>query len=236
MGPGDEGGLNRLSQTGSKAVVLLSGGMDSCVCAALAARDHNAAALHVSYGQRTQAREQQSFQAVCDRLRIHDRLIIKNEVLGMVGGSALTDESIAVPRAEAIGQNIPITYVPFRNAHFLAAAVSWAEVLGAQKVYIGAVEPDSSGYPDCRPAYYKAFNEVVKMGTKEGNIEIVTPLIAMRKAEIVRLGLELGAPFDLTWSCYSHADQACGVCDSCVLRLRAFQAAGIQDPIPYAAR
>jgi 7-cyano-7-deazaguanine synthase len=236
MGPGDEGGLKYLSQKGSKAVVLLSGGMDSCVCAALAVRDHDTAALHVRYGQRTEAREQQSFQAVCDRLRIQDRLIIRNEALRMIGGSALTDESIAVPRSEAVGHDVPITYVPFRNAHFMAAAVSWAEVLGAQKVYIGAVEPDSSGYPDCRPAYYKAFNEVVKAGTKEGNIEIVTPLIAMRKAEIVRLGLELGAPFDLTWSCYSHADQACGVCDSCVLRLRAFQAAGIQDPIPYAAR
>jgi len=236
MGPGDEGGLKHLSQKGARAVVLLSGGMDSCVCAALAVRDHDTAALHVRYGQRTEAREQQSFQAVCDRLRIQDRLIIRNEALGMIGGSALTDESIAVPRSEAVGQDVPITYVPFRNAHFLAAAVSWAEVLGAQKVYIGAVEPDSSGYPDCRPVYYKAFNEVVKAGTKEGNIEIVTPLIAMRKAEIVRLGLELGAPFDLTWSCYSHADQACGVCDSCVLRLRAFQAAGIQDPIPYAAR
>jgi 7-cyano-7-deazaguanine synthase len=192
--------------------------------------------MHVRYGQRTEAREQQSFQAICDRLRIQGRLIIRNEALGMIGGSALTDKSIAVPRAEAVGHDIPITYVPFRNAHFLAAAISWAEVLGAQKVYIGAVEPDSSGYPDCRPAYYKAFNEVVRAGTKEGNIEIITPLIAMRKAEIVRLGLELGAPFDLTWSCYSHADQACGVCDSCVLRLRAFQAAGIQDPIPYAAR
>ena len=236
MGPGDEGGLKHLSQKGARAVVLLSGGMDSCVCAALAVRDHDTAALHVRYGQRTEAREQQSFQAVCDRLRIQDRLIIRNEALGMIGGSALTDESIAVPRSEAVGHDVPITYVPFRNAHFLAAAVSWAEVLGAEKVYIGAVEPDSSGYPDCRPVYYKAFNEVVKAGTKEGNIEIVTPLIAMRKAEIVRLGLELGAPFDLTWSCYSHADQACGVCDSCVLRLRAFQAAGIQDPIPYAAR
>src|SRR4029077_7813198 len=222
------------SQKGSKAVVLLSGGVDSCVCAALAVRDHDAAALHVSYGQRTEAREQQSFQAVCDRLRILGRLIIRNEALGMIGGSALTDESIAVPRAEAVGHDIPITYVPFRNAHFLAAAVSWAEVLGAQKVYIGAVEPDSSGYPDCRPAYYKAFNEVVNAGTKEGNTQILTPLIAMRKAEIVRLGLELGAPFDLTWSCYSHADQACGVCDSCVLRLRAFAAAGAGDPIQYA--
>jgi len=210
--------------------------MDSCVCAALATRDHETAAVHVSYGQRTEERERQSFLAVCQRLKIHDRLMVRNEALRAIGGSALTDESIAVPDAEAVGRNIPVTYVPFRNAHFLAVAVSWAEVLGAQKVYIGAVEPDSSGYPDCRPAYYKAFNEVVKAGTKEGSIEIVTPLIAMRKAEIVRLGLELGAPFDLTWSCYSREDQACGVCDSCALRLRAFEAAGAPDPIPYAVR
>ena len=210
--------------------------MDSSVCAALAVRDNDAAALHVSYGQRTEDRERLSFHAICDRLNIHDRLIIRNEALRLIGGSALTDESIAVPDAAKLGHGIPVTYVPFRNAHFLAAAVSWAEVLEASKVYIGAVEPDSSGYPDCRPAYYKAFHEVVKAGTKDGNIEIVTPLIAMRKAEIVRLGLELGAPFDLTWSCYGRADQACGVCDSCVLRLRAFEAAGVRDPIPYAAR
>jgi 7-cyano-7-deazaguanine synthase len=220
----------------SRAVVLLSGGMDSCVCAALAARDHEAAAVHISYGQRTEERERQSFLAICQRLKIRDRLMVRNEALRLVGGSALTDESIDVPDAEMVGHTIPVTYVPFRNAHFLAVAVSWAEVLGAEKVYIGAVEPDSSGYPDCRPAYYKAFNEVVKAGTKEGRIEIVTPLIAMRKAEIVRLGLELGAPFDLTWSCYSREDQACGVCDSCALRLRAFAAAGSSDPIPYAAR
>jgi len=210
--------------------------MDSCVCAALAVRDHEAAALHVSYGQRTEERERQSFLAICQRLNIHDRLLIRNEALRQIGGSALTDQSIEVPAAAAIGRNVPVTYVPFRNAHFLAVAVSWAEVLGAEKVYIGAVEPDSSGYPDCRPAYYEAFNEVVKAGTKEGRIEVVTPLIAMHKAEIVRLGLELGAPFDLTWSCYSREDQACGVCDSCVLRLRAFESAGAQDPIPYAAR
>ena len=219
----------------SRAVVLLSGGMDSCVCAALAARDHETAAVHVSYGQRTEERERASFLAICERLNICDKLIVRNEALRAVGGSALTDECILVPRAELLGQGIPVTYVPFRNAHLLAVAVSWAEVLGAQKVYIGAVEPDSSGYPDCRPAYYEAFNAVVKAGTKEGLIEVVTPLIAMRKAEIVRLGLELGAPFDLTWSCYSREDQACGVCDSCVLRLRAFQAAGVQDPIAYAA-
>lgn len=219
----------------TRAVVLLSGGMDSSVCAALAVRDHEAAAVHISYGQRTEERERQSFLAICQRLKIHDKLMVRNEALRAIGGSALTDESIGVPTAEEIGQGVPVTYVPFRNAHFLAVAVSWAEVLGAKKVYIGAVEPDSSGYPDCRPAYYKAFNEVVKAGTKEGDIEVVTPLIAMRKTDIVRLGLELGAPFDLTWSCYSREDRACGICDSCVLRLRAFAAAGTQDPIPYAA-
>jgi 7-cyano-7-deazaguanine synthase len=212
--------------------------MDSCVCAALAARDYAAAALHVSYGQRTEDRERQSFLAICDRLNIHDKLLVRNEALRAIGGSALTDENIAVPSADgighAIGHEIPVTYVPFRNAHFLAVAVSWAEVLGAEKIYIGAVEQDSSGYPDCRPAYYDAFNQVVKAGTKEGTIEVVTPLIKLRKAEIVRRGLELNAPFDLTWSCYSRQDQACGVCDSCVLRLRAFAAAGIRDPISYA--
>jgi 7-cyano-7-deazaguanine synthase len=217
-------------------VVLLSGGMDSCVCAALAVRDHQAAAVHVSYGQRTEERECRSFLGICERLGIHDKLLVRNEALSLIGGSALTDQAIAVPDARSAGHDIPVTYVPFRNAHFLSVAVSWAEVLGANKVYIGAVEPDSSGYPDCRPAYYRAFNEVVKAGTKEGSIEIVTPLIAMRKAEIVRLGLELGAPFDLTWSCYSREDQACGVCDSCALRLRAFEAAGAPDPIPYAGQ
>ena len=226
--------------TKSRAVVLLSGGMDSCVCAALAARDYAAAALHVSYGQRTEARERQSFQAICQRLNIHDTLLVRNESLRAIGGSALTDESIAVPTgdpaAHTPAQEIPVTYVPFRNAHFLAVAVSWAEVLGAEKIYIGAVEQDSSGYPDCRPAYYEAFNQVIQTGTKAGTIEIVTPLIRLRKAEIVRLGLELGAPFDLTWSCYSRQDQACGVCHSCVLRLRAFAAAGATDSIPYAEK
>jgi 7-cyano-7-deazaguanine synthase len=217
----------------SRAIVLLSGGMDSCVCGALAARDHNAAALHISYGQRTEQRERDSFQRICDRLGIDDRLVVRNEAFRLIGGSALTDENIPVPESHCLGHDIPVTYVPFRNAHFLSAAVSWAEVLGASRIYIGAVEQDSSGYPDCRPAYYDAFNLVIRAGTKEGRIEVVTPLIAMRKAEIVRLGLELGAPFDLTWSCYSREDRACGVCDSCVLRLRAFHEAGAVDPLPY---
>jgi len=207
--------------------------MDSCVCAAMAAREHQVAAVHISYGQRTEQHERQSFENICDRLGIRDRLLVRNEALRAIGGSALTDRSIAVPETHAIGPGVPVTYVPFRNAHFLAVAVSWAEVLGAEKIYIGAVEPDSSGYPDCRPEYYRAFNEVVRTGTKEGTIRVVTPLIAMRKAEIVRLGLELDAPFDLTWSCYQREDRACGVCDSCMLRLRAFREAGAEDPIPY---
>ena len=217
-----------------RAVVLLSGGMDSCVCAALARRDYAAAAVHISYGQRTEQRERLAFDRICGRLGISDRLVVRNEALRAVGGSALTDSRIAVPEATEIGREVPVTYVPFRNAHFLAVAVSWAEVLGAEKIYIGAVEQDSSGYPDCRPAYYRAYNDVIKAGTKEGRIEIVTPLIGMRKREIVRLGLELNAPFDLTWSCYSREDCACGVCDSCVLRLRAFHEAGAADPILYA--
>jgi 7-cyano-7-deazaguanine synthase len=210
--------------------------MDSCVCAALAARDCDAAAMHVSYGQRTEARERDAFEAVCDRLHISRRLAWRDDALTRIGGSALTDRSVAVPDAGAeIGGAIPVTYVPFRNAHFLSAAVSWAEVLGATRIYIGAVEQDSSGYPDCRPAYYQAFNEVIRQGTREGNIRIVTPLIGLRKSEIVRLGLDVGAPFDLTWSCYSREDRACGQCESCVLRLRAFAAADARDPIPYAA-
>ena len=223
----------------NKAVVVLSGGMDSCVCAALAVRDfgaENVAALHVSYGQRTEAREQQAFGEICDRLAIQQRLMVRNQALSQIGGSALTDSKVAVPEAGTeIGQQIPITYVPFRNAHFLSVAVSWAEVIGAEKIYIGAVEQDSSGYPDCRPEYYEAFNRVIRAGTKEGKIRIVTPLIAMRKAEIVSLGLRLGAPFELTWSCYSGLSRACGVCESCVLRLRAFEAVGVPDPIPYEA-
>ena len=224
-----------MTRSSTRAVVLLSGGMDSCVCAALAARDHDAAAVHISYGQRTEQRELRSFLGICDRLGIKDRLVVRNDALRAIGGSALTDPGIAVPESHAIGHDVPVTYVPFRNAHFLSVAVSWAEVLGAQKIYIGAVEQDSSGYPDCRPAYYAAFNEVIRTGTKEGGIGIVTPLIALRKHEIVRLGLELGAPLDLTWSCYSREDRACGVCDSCVLRLRAFREAGAVDPIPYEA-
>jgi len=225
----------------SKAVVLLSGGMDSCVCAAVAARDCQAAALHLNYGQRTEEREERSFLAICDRLGIEERLLIQSELFARIGGSALTDSRLDVPPAEGeIGSKIPVTYVPFRNAHLLSAAVSWAEVIGADRIYIGAVEQDSSGYPDCRPAFYEAFREAIRTGTRAGSegqpIAIITPLIALRKAEIVRLGVEVGAPFDLTWSCYSGQDVACGECESCVLRLRAFAEAGVHDPLPYARK
>ena len=217
-----------------RSVVLLSGGMDSCVCATLAARDTIPAALHISYGQRTEERERWAFERICDRLGIKRRLAIRNEALSIIGGSALTDRGIQVPEAgEQIGTSVPVTYVPFRNAHFLAAAVSWAEVLEAEKIYIGAVEQDSSGYPDCRPVYYAAFNSVIRAGTRAGKIEIVTPLISLRKAQIVKQGLELGAPFELTWSCYSREDKGCGVCESCALRQRAFAEAGAHDPVPY---
>jgi len=227
-----------------KAVVLLSGGMDSCVSTAIAHERHgagNIALLHAGYGQRTQRRERRAFDEIADFYGVSARLVVQLDHFRAIGGSALTDEKIAVPENNLgapgpQGSAIPVTYVPFRNAHFLAAAVSWAEILGATRVYIGAVEQDSSGYPDCRPAYYRAFQQVVNAGTREGGIEIVTPLIALRKSEIVRLGLEVGAPFDLTWSCYSREDKACGVCESCVLRLRAFSEAGSEDPIPYAER
>ena len=221
----------------ARALVVLSGGMDSTVCAALAVRDfdaQNTAALHVDYGQRTERRERKAFEEICDRLGIKTRLAVHSPIFRAIGGSALTDDQIDVPDASVeMGTEIPVTYVPFRNSHLLSAAVSWAEVLGAEKIFIGAVQQDSSGYPDCRPEFYAAFNEAVRTGTKEGTIRIETPLIALRKSEIVRLGLELGAPFDLTWSCYSREDQACGTCDSCVLRMRAFAAAGASDPIPY---
>ena len=220
-----------------RAVVSLSGGMDSSVCLALAARDHDVFALHFSYGQRTEQRELKSARAVAEIVGVQQFLPLRVDLFRQIGGSALTDFSIAIPKApavEQIGAKIPVTYVPFRNAHFLSAAVSWAEVLDAKKIFIGAVEQDSSGYPDCRLAYYEAFQQVIRTGTREGKIEIVTPLIHMKKSEIVQLGLELGAPFHVTWSCYSGEDQACGVCESCALRLRAFAQAGAQDPIAYA--
>lgn len=220
-----------------KAVVLLSGGMDSCVTTAIANQTHRLALLHAGYGQRTERRERRAFDAIADFYSVRERLVIRFDALSQIGGSALTDRKLAVPEsgeALAPGSGVPVSYVPFRNAHFLSAAVSWAEVIGATAIFIGAVAEDSSGYPDCRPEYYRAFEALIREGTRpETHIEMVTPVIAMRKSQIVRRGLELGAPLDRTWSCYQSEDQACGVCDSCRLRLRAFGEAGVRDPIAY---
>jgi 7-cyano-7-deazaguanine synthase len=234
-----------------KAVVLLSGGMDSCVTAAIAHETHELALVHASYGQRTERRERQSFDDIADFYSVNERLVVRLDHLAQIGGSALTDMRIAVPERvraplgarqievenPSAGNEIPVTYVPFRNAHFLAVAVSWAEVIGASAIFIGAVAEDSSGYPDCRPAYYRVFQQLVREGTRpETQIEIVTPVIGLRKREIIQRGIELGAPLDRTWSCYQFDDEACGSCDSCRLRLKAFMEAGVTDPIAYRAR
>jgi 7-cyano-7-deazaguanine synthase len=225
-----------------KAVVLLSGGMDSCVSTAMAREIHgkpNIALLHAGYGQRTQERERNAFEAIADFYDVSKRLVVRLDHFRAIGGSALTDQNISVPENELSapgpqGRTIPVTYVPFRNAHFLSVAVSWAEAIGAGAIYIGAVAEDSSGYPDCRPEYYRVFQELVGVGTRpETRIEIVTPVITLKKSEIIRRGIELGAPLHLTWSCYQNAEAACGACDSCLLRLRAFKEAGVPDPIPY---
>lgn len=214
------------------AIALLSGGMDSCVAAAVAAKDYELALLHVSYGQRTEARELRAFEEIADHYGVKRRLVADISYLGKIGGSSLTDPEIPVEAADLGREGIPTSYVPFRNTHFLAIAVSWAETIGAPRIFIGAVEPDSSGYPDCREVYYEAFNELVRVGTKpETDIEVVAPLIKMKKAEIVGLGVKLNAPLHLTWSCYQNDDMPCGQCDSCALREKGFKEAGVADPI-----
>ena len=220
----------------SLAVCLVSGGMDSCVMAAIAREENDEVAfLHVSYGQRTEARERRAFEELADHYGVQKRLAVSIESLKAIGGSSLTDESIPVTKANLTAREIPISYVPFRNAHLLAVATSWAETIGAQRIYIGAVAEDSSGYPDCRPEFYEAFQKAIDAGTRpETKVEIVTPVIHLSKSDIVRRGLELRAPLELTWSCYTAEDRACGRCDSCALRLRAFTEAGTRDPISYA--
>lgn len=227
------------------AIILVSGGMDSCVTAAIAHEQYRLALLHVNYGQRTEARELRAFNDIADFYKTEKRLIVSIEHLKVIGGSALTDINIPVPEtkplrtlnAEPGASPVPSTYVPFRNAHLLSIATSWAEVIGAAKLFIGAVEEDSSGYPDCREVFYDAFNKVIETGTRpETRIVIETPLIHLKKTEIVKKGVELGAPLNLTWSCYQNSEKACGKCESCVLRLKGFQGAGVKDPIPYEMR
>ena len=217
------------------AVCLVSGGMDSCVTAAIAHEENDTLAfLHVGYGQRTERREREAFEAIADHYNVALRLVISFDHLARIGGSSLTDSQIAVTAPDLTTREIPSSYVPFRNAHLLATAVSWGEVINATAIYIGAVAEDSSGYPDCRPEFYDAFQQAIDVGTRpETHITIKTPVIGLRKSAIVRKGLDLGAPLHLTWSCYQESERACGNCDSCALRLRAFREAGVVDPIPY---
>jgi 7-cyano-7-deazaguanine synthase len=217
------------------AVCLVSGGMDSCVTAAIAQKENEEVALlHVSYGQRTEKRERKAFEDIADFYKVEKRLAVSIEYLAKIGGSSLTDKNIEVAEADLESKQIPTSYVPFRNANMLAIATSWAEVLRANSIYIGAVSEDSSGYPDCRPEFYAAFEKTIRVGTKpETNIKIKTPIIHLSKAEIVKKGFELNAPLHLSWSCYKNSDLACGACDSCALRLRGFTGAGAVDPIEY---
>lgn len=216
------------------AIVLVSGGMDSLVTAAIAAKEHKPAFLHINYGQRTEKRELQAFNDIAKHFDIEQKLVVDITYLAQIGGSSLTDLSIEIDKANLDFQGIPASYVPFRNANMLSIAVSWAEAIGAEKIYIGAVEEDSSGYPDCRKVFYDAFNKTIELGTKpNNNIRIETPIINMKKHQIIKMGAELKAPFELSWSCYKNEDKACGECDSCALRLRGFREAGFDDPIPY---
>ncbi len=237
MGGQDESAFEPLTRSDpvGLSICLVSGGMDSCVTAAIAKTESKALAfLHVSYGQRTEQRERQAFEQIADYYDVEERLAVSIESLSIIGGSSLTDDQIVVSQADLNSRVIPGSYVPFRNAHFLAIATSWAEVIGANQIYIGAVAEDSSGYPDCRPEFYDAFQRAADLGTKpETSIRFRTPVINMSKPEIIQAGLRLGAPLDLTWSCYQSSELACGECDSCALRLRAFRMAGTEDPIAY---
>ena len=216
------------------AIVLLSGGMDSCVTAAIANENYKLACIHFNYGQLTERRELRAFHAISDYYGASRRMVVDFSHLKQIGGSSLTDRSIEVPAADLRRSEIPSSYVPFRNANMLSVAVSWGEVIGANRIFIGVVEEDSSGYPDCRTEFIEAFNKVVDAGTKPGTrIIIETPVIKFKKADIIKKGIDLRAPLDLSWSCYKEEEIACGICDSCALRLRGFQEAGIEDPLPY---
>ncbi|MCA1932746.1 MAG: 7-cyano-7-deazaguanine synthase QueC [Calditerrivibrio sp.] len=220
-----------------RAIVLVSGGMDSCVTASIAKDSgYELNFLHINYGQRTEKRELESFNKLSEFFKVRNKLVVDITYLKEIGGSSLTDFSIDVEKGEVDRKEIPSTYVPFRNGNIVSIAVSWAEVLKASRIFIGVVEEDGSGYPDCRKSFYDAFNSLLKVGLAYTDLRIETPLISISKGEIVKKGLELGAPFELTWSCYKMEDIACGECDSCLLRLKGFREAGILDPIPYIKR
>lgn len=217
-----------------KAIVAVSGGLDSCVTTAIANKDYDLALVHFNYGQKTESKELQSFHKIADHYNVAKKLVVDFTHFQKIGGSSLTDKLIEVSKADLQNKKVPTSYVPFRNSNILSACISWSEVIGAGKVFIGAVFEDSSGYPDCRPEFFKSFEHTANLGTKpETKISIETPIIHLNKKEIIKLGLELNAPLEFTWSCYSNEEEACGVCDSCALRLRGFQSLNVVDPIPY---
>lgn len=216
------------------AVVAVSGGLDSCITTAIASKDYELALVHINYGQRTETKELEAFHKIADYYNVEKKLVIDFAHFQKIGGSSLTDRGMQVTKANLTGKEVPTTYVPFRNANILSACTSWAEIINAKAIFIGAVHEDSSGYPDCRPEFFRAFEETVRLGTKpETNIKIETPIINLSKKEIIKLGMELKAPIELTWSCYTNENEACGICDSCALRLRGFQSLNMVDPIPY---
>ena len=217
-----------------KAIVLVSGGMDSALTAGIADRDYDLYFLHVNYGQKTQSRELKAFNDLAAYYKVKGKLVVDISHLKDIGGSSLTDENVKISRADLKSKKIPSSYVPFRNANILSIAVSWAEVIKAERIFIGAVEEDSSGYPDCRKDFFNAYNKMISKGTKPDlNIKVETPIIDLSKKEIVIKSMKLNSPLHLTWSCYKENYIACGLCDSCALRLRGFQQAGIPDPLSY---
>lgn len=219
------------------AIVLVSGGLDSCVTAALAHQEYELAFLHVNYGQRTAKRELKAFEDIAKHYNVKKRLLANSSYLKTIGGSSLVDVTIPIEQSNSSSINIPSTYVPFRNTHLIAIATSWAETIKAQAIFIGAVEQDSSGYPDCRQKYFQIFEQLIEEGTRpETHISLKTPIIALKKSAIIRKALELNAPLHLTWSCYQESREACGLCESCLLRLRGFNEAGVEDPIAYSKR
>lgn len=219
------------------AIVLVSGGLDSCVTAALADQEYELAFLHVNYGQRTATRELKAFENIAKYYNVKRRLLADSSYLKTIGGSSLVDVTIPIEQSNISTINIPSTYVPFRNTHLIAIATSWAETIKAQAIFIGAVEQDSSGYPDCRQKYFQIFEQLIEEGTRpESHISLKTPIIQLKKSTIIRKALELNAPLHLTWSCYQESREACGMCESCLLRLRGFNEAGVEDPIAYRKR
>ncbi len=218
-----------------RCVCIISGGMDSTLASYMMKnKGYEIIGVHFNYAQRTEQRELKAFNDICDALGVACRYVLDTEFFSKLGASALTDTSIEVP-ISGVEEGIPVTYVPFRNGIFLSMAVAIAEKEGAEAIAIGVVEEDSSGYPDCRESFIEAFEKAANLGTKpRTDISIQMPLVHLKKSEIVQKAMELDVPLELTWSCYKNEDVACGVCDSCRLRLNGFKQAGIKDPLPYA--